>query len=240
MAMMPTGIGSILQGAANSRSASAGYMNRAFLLRQLSYGVGKPASRQSVYWMSAVPPRSQKALWLDAEDVEASLAKALDTQFSDTNELSLIEQCQQHFINYYLANDILQKMDRASMYVSLEVRSPYLSAAVAEYALSLPVSALHKGMTGKRILRDVARSYLPEQTVSRKKHGFALPVSALLRSDLRDLAQSTLLDSSNEMYACVDFATVNDWWSQHMAGKRDHGKALWSLMMLAAFFRNQF
>ena len=240
MAATPAGIGGALRTMVDLLPASSGYMNRAFLLRQLSYGFGKPANTQSVHWMSAVSPQAQKSLWREGDNVEKEIAEALGTQLSTSGELSLIEQCQQHFINAYLAGDILQKIDRASMYVSLEVRSPFLSSSVAEYALSLPVQALHKGMTGKRILRQVAGSYLPKQTVTRRKHGFALPVAALLRSDLRDLAQAMLLDSSNAMYRHIDFEIVNGWWAQHMARKRDHGKALWSLLMMAAFFHNQF
>ncbi len=126
------------------------------------------------------------------------------------------------------------------MYVSLEVRNPYLSTAVSDYALSLPTNVLFRGMTGKRILRGLASTYLQERTIARRKHGFGLPVSVLLRSDLRELSESVLLDASNSMFQYIDFETVNGWWAEHTGNKRDHGKALWSLLMLAGFFRNQF
>ena len=126
------------------------------------------------------------------------------------------------------------------MYASLEVRSPFLAAAVADYALSLPVNVSFRGSTGKRVLRDVASRYLPPQTITRKKHGFALPVAALLRNDLRELGESTLLDSANPMYEYVAYDTVSSLWSQHANVKRNHGKSLWALLMMAAFFRNQF
>jgi len=240
MAALPDNAGRALRSVANRLGDSVSYMNRAFLLRQLSYGIGKPANRQSVYWMSAVPPFAQQTLWRDGAGVKAGIETALQSQFAAMANLPLMEQCQRHFINAYLANDILQKMDRASMYVSLEVRSPYLSNSVADFALSLPMRALFRGMTGKRILRDVARSYLPQHTISRGKHGFGLPVAALLRGELQDVAAPILLDSSNAMYAYIDFATVDAWWAQHANSQRDRGKALWSLLMLAAFFRNQF
>jgi asparagine synthase (glutamine-hydrolysing) len=215
-------------------------MNRAFLLRQLSYGFGKPANHQSIYWMAAVAPIAQQELWRDSASVEADLARELESQFPTADDLSLLSQCQHQFLNGYLANDILQKMDRASMYNSLEVRSPYLSTQVADFALSLPTHFLLKGMTSKYVLREIGGRYLPEQTIERRKHGFGLPVSALLRSDLRELAESVLLDSSNPMYQHIDFEPVSGWWSQHTRKKRDHGKALWCLLMMAAFFRNQF
>jgi asparagine synthase (glutamine-hydrolysing) len=172
----------------------------------------------------------QAELWRDRREVAARL-EAIEM-------LSLLEQCQRQFIESYLAGNILQKVDRASMYSSLEVRSPFLSAAVSEFALSLPVELSFAAGQGKRILRDVAQRYLPEQTISRKKHGFALPVAALLRSDLRDLAEPILLDTSNSMYEHLDFATVNSLWVEHTSNKRNHGKSLWALLMMAAFFRN--
>ena len=125
------------------------------------------------------------------------------------------------------------------MYASLEVRSPYLSRDVADLALGLPLSTLLEGSTGKRPLRLLARNYLPAAIIERRKHGFALPVAELLRGDLRDLAQDVLLDDANPMYRFLDLATVAAWWAQHTGSRRDRGKSLWALLMLAAFCRNQ-
>ena len=232
MAALPQSSGGLLRLMTKLMPDSTDYMSRGFLLRQLSYGIGRPAQQQSLYWMSAVSQAQQTSVWRDR--------RAVASQPAADNELSLLEQCQRQFIEEYLAGDILQKMDRASMYVSLEVRSPFLAAAVADYALSLPVNVSFKGSTGKRVLREVASRYLPPQTITRKKHGFALPVAALLRSDLRELAESTLLDSANPMYEYVAYDTVSSLWSQHASVKRNHGKSLWALLMMAAFFRNQF
>ena len=240
MAAMPGGVGRALRAVARVMPDSSAYMNRAFLLRQLSYGIGKPANRQSIYWMAAIPPFAQVGIWRDAAGAQADIAQALAPQFPADADLSLLEQCQRQFISAYLADDILQKMDRASMYASLEVRNPYLSTAVSDYALSLPTQTLFKGITGKRILRSLASTYLQQHTITRRKHGFGLPVSALLRSDLRELAEAVLLDASNSMYQYIEFETVSGWWAQHTSNKRDRGKALWALLMLAGFFRNQF
>ncbi|NIL94513.1 MAG: asparagine synthase (glutamine-hydrolyzing) [Woeseiaceae bacterium] len=240
MAMLPQSSGALLRGVAGLMPVSSEYMNRAFLLRQLSYGVGRPARLQSMYWMAAIPPTRQQELWIGGGQIDSAVAAMLDRLVPATAGLPVIEEFQQHFIDRYLAGDILQKMDRASMAVSLEVRSPYLANAVSDFALSLPVDALLRGATGKRILRDVARSYLPDEIIDRRKHGFALPVSALLRSDLRDVAEATLLDSSNRMYELVSHGVVQNWWSEHLSGDRDNGKALLALLMMAAFFRNHF
>jgi len=240
MSLLPAGIGTFIRAIVGVSPDSTNYMNRAFLLRQLSYGIGKPADLQSIYWMAAVAPIAQQELWRDGVSIDTDLVKELELQFPAADDLSLLSQCQLQFINGYLANDILQKMDRASMYNSLEVRSPYLSNQIADFALSLPMNFLLKGMTEKFVLREIGGRYLPEQTVERRKHGFGLPVSELLRSDLRELAESILLDSSNPMYQYINLEHVSGWWSQHTRKKRDHGKSLWCLLMMAAFFRNQF
>lgn len=232
MAALPQAAGGLLRAVAKLFPDSTGYMNSSFLLRQLSYGVGQPAEQQSTYWMSAVAPALQQSVWRDGRAARpVSVAN---------DDLSLLASCQRQFIEAYLANDILQKMDRASMYASLEVRSPFLAAAVSDYALSLPIEHSFKGTTGKRVLRDVARRYLTEATITRKKHGFAMPVAELLRSDLRGLAKSTLLDAGNGMYQHIDFRTVDKLWSEHANKHRNHGKSLWALLMMAAFFRRQF
>jgi asparagine synthase (glutamine-hydrolysing) len=126
------------------------------------------------------------------------------------------------------------------MYSSLEVRAPFLSSNVANYALSLPHSALLRGTTGKRILRFVAESYLPATIIARRKHGFALPVSTLLKGDLRDTVETVLMDSENPIYEHLHRSRVKEYWDQHTSGKRDYGKKIWALFMLAAFSRNVF
>ncbi len=239
MARLPRSVGGLLRGIAGLLPGSDGFMNAAFLLRQLSYGIGQPAELQSPHWMSAVPAIDQSRLWRGGDDVESVIAAQLREQIPGSPRVPLLDQCQQHFIEAYLAHDILTKMDRASMAVSLEVRSPFLANDVADIALRLPHETLLQRRNGKRVLREIAASYLPDSTIERKKHGFALPVSALLRGDLRDLAAGILLDRANPMYAHVDHSTVDGWWREHVERGRDHGKRLWALLMLAAFFRNQ-
>ena len=237
---MPHSLGKFTELMAGRMPQSTGYMNAAFLLRQLSYGFGVPANMQSIYWMSAIAAREQNDLWIGDQARDQRIFDALSEQVISTGGVSLFESCQQHFLNFYLPFDILRKTDRASMYNSLEVRAPYLSSAVAQYALSLPHAALYRRNTGKRILRSVAQRYLPRTTIGRRKHGFALPVSSLIRDDLRGLVETVLLDHSNPMYAYLHRSKVLEYWDQHISEKKDQGKKLWALFMLASFFNRQF
>ena len=188
--------------------------------------------------MSAIAAREQNDLWIGDEARDQRIMQQVSEQVASISDRSLLESCQQHFLNYYLPNDILQKTDCASMYNSLEVRTPFLSSSVANYALSLPHSALFRRTTGKRILRSVAKSYLPTTTIERRKHGFALPVSSMIRGELRDIVESVLLDSGNSIYEHLHRSKVREYWDEHTSEKRDHGKKIWALFMLATFFRN--
>lgn len=240
MAAMPDVAGRVLRALRRVMPGGNAYMSIGFLLRQLSYGIGKPADIQSIYWMAAVAPDEQQGLWENDRRSERGILTQLSDQANAMGGSSVTERCQRQFLCGYLANDILQKIDRASMYSSLEVRSPFLSRTVADYALTLPHSALLKGFRGKQILKRVAESYLPAGVIDRKKHGFALPVSDLIRNELRDVLETTLGDRSNPMYQFLRFREVNNYLQQHQLGKRDQGKKIWAVFMLAAFCKKQF
>ena len=126
------------------------------------------------------------------------------------------------------------------MYNSLEVRSPFLASDVAQFALRLPPQLLFHGGKGKIILRRVAESYLPQQTIKRRKHGFAMPVASMLREDFRDSVEPVLLDRGNPAWELLRYGEARRRWDEHVAGRRDHGKALWALFMLAVFCRRHF
>lgn len=240
LAALPQGIGKLLRGIADRMPASHGYMDRRFLLRQLAHGVGAPCAQQSMRWMSAVAPEEQGSLWRDYPDVAGALHRAIDSQLDASGGTSTFEQWRLHFLYHYLAYDILVKTDRAAMYNSLEVRSPFLASDVANFALALPPQLLFRGGKGKLILRRVAESYLPQKTIGRRKHGFAMPVASMLREDFRDSVEPVLLDRGNPAWGFIHYDEARRRWNEHVSDRHDHGKALWALFMLAVFCRRHF
>ena len=124
----------------------------------------------------------------------------------------------------YLPDDILVKVDRASMAVSLEAREPFLDHRVVEFAWSLPLSMKIKNDRGKWIVREVLKRYLPAPLVDREKQGFGLPLAQWLRGPLRDWAEALLPAESRAM------------WQQHLAGANHEGE-LWTALMYEAFLR---
>jgi len=131
----------------------------------------------------------------------------------------------------YLPGDLLTKVDRASMAVSLEVRAPLLDHRVAEYVLSLPLAAKRKGNRTKVALRAILATHVPEALTDGPKRGFGVPIGEWLRRELRDLVESSL--SAPTMAALgLDPSAVRGLKEQHLSGAYDHTDALWSLVAL--------
>ena len=101
------------------------------------------------------------------------------------------------FLRTYLLDDILFKVDRASMYTSLEVRAPFLDVEVVELINSLPDGYKRKGLSGKRLLKQVMRGKLPDSIIDRPKKGFGIPLSGWLRHELRPLCEELLSETTH-------------------------------------------
>ena len=134
----------------------------------------------------------------------------------------------------YLPDDILCKVDRAAMAVSLETRVPFLDHRVAALAARIPVSMKIKGGKGKAIIRKLLYRHAPAQLFERPKTGFSIPLSDWLKGPLRPWAEE-LLGPSLEQDGYFDASAVRRRWHQHIAGERDGAAALWGVLMFQAW-----
>jgi len=243
MGCLPRGLGRTLRAAAARLPANGGYMSLDFVLGQLAAGFGRPAPTQLFHWMAPFDDGERAALLTD--DVRAALpadpfapvtealGAGLGAPFDDA-----VGRMQYLFAALYLPGDILFKVDRASMYNSLEVRAPFLDRRLAEAAFALPSRLKLRGAETKYLLKRLALRHLPPDLVHRPKHGFAVPVAGLMRGALRSRVADTLLDPANPFASWFRRPALEAMLRDHASGRRDHRKRLWSLYSLFRFAAN--
>jgi asparagine synthase (glutamine-hydrolysing) len=139
----------------------------------------------------------------------------------------------------YLPDDILCKVDRASMAVSLETRVPFLDHRVAEFAARVPLAMKVDGGSGKAILRKLLYGLVPQRLVDRPKAGFGIPVGQWIKGPLRDWAEHLLDPSAMRSEGLLDPAIVQQRWRDHLSGRRDSTPALWAILMFQAWLKQQ-
>ena len=139
----------------------------------------------------------------------------------------------------YLAEDILTKLDRTSMAVSLEARVPLLDHQVVEYAWSLPQSFRFEPQQGKKILQSVLARHVPRALFERPKIGFGIPIGEWLRGSLFEWADSLLSEDSLNAHGYFQTDLIRERWDQHVSGVTNWQYPLWDVLMFQAWLAEQ-
>jgi asparagine synthase (glutamine-hydrolysing) len=155
--------------------------------------------------------------------------------FDDVPHATELNQCLYVDVKTWLANDILVKVDKASMAVGLEARVPFLDIGLLEYSMSLPARMKMRGLSGKFVLRRAMQGRLPEAVLRRRKSGFNAPVSDWLRGSLRPVVETLLRTPSTVVD--VEHPVLQDTWLRHQTGRADNGFRLWALVVLLIWER---
>ena len=139
----------------------------------------------------------------------------------------------------YLPDDILVKVDRAAMGVSLETRVPFLDRHVVEFAWQLPLGMKIRDGRGKWLLRKLLHKYVPAELVERPKTGFGVPIDSWLRGPLKDWAAALLDPARLAREGYLRAEPVTRLWREHLSGRRNHQHALWNVIMFQSWLAAQ-
>ncbi|MBI4614906.1 MAG: asparagine synthase (glutamine-hydrolyzing) [Planctomycetes bacterium] len=201
-------------------------------LRQFLRGVGLPRPHRAAAWLGAFLPEESRAL------LDPSFAAcggdgpwtAVDSASSVRRGGGPWDGVFEHYFKFYL-DQILTKVDRASMANSLEVRAPYLDRRVVEYASSLPLALRLRGGRTKFLLKKAAEGHVPREVLARPKRGFGIPKGPWLAGPLRPLLGELLAPERLRRQGIFRPDSVATLVREHLSGARDHRKKLWTLLV---------
>jgi len=206
--------------------ASTDNLSRAYLARRFVAGTNLPIARRNQVWLGAFLPSEIGGMLYQDTDPWAACDRWAQIA-SQAPQAGL----QAMFVDQrlYLAEGVLQKVDRASMAHGLEVRSPFLDHEFIDLAGRLPPKALWRGRQSKVLMRQMLKGKLPEAILKRPKKGFGTPLAAWLKGPLAPMLQ----DLSEQLDGLVRPEFVNRLVQEHSTGHRDHRRRLWTLLVLS-------
>jgi len=192
-------------------------------------------------WFGSFSPEQKEQLLNDKvlrEIKDLDVYERAKTLLADCDAKNRVEQMQYLDMNFYLAEDILTKVDRASMAVSLEVRAPFLDHRVAEYVASLPADYKLRGKTTKYLLKKTVAGLLPAEIINRPKKGFGMPVAQWLKGFLNPLLHEMLSPSRLIIQDLFNYEYIQELIREHEQGIANHYKQLWTLLIFQLWYEN--
>ncbi len=212
--------------------AKKGMVNK--VKRMIEGGALDPAL-QHTRWMIFMDEREKKSLYKsDLQDTlqDGSTAGFFGEHFQQVDSFDVLAQQQYVDMKTYLPDDILTKVDRMSMAVSLEARVPLLDHRIAEFGLNLPPHMKLNGSRTKIILRKALRRVVPDLVLEKPKQGFSIPMKHWLCSSLKPMMQDLLSNDTVRQRGYFKPEVVSTWMREHLDGRVNHAHRLWSLMAL--------
>jgi asparagine synthase (glutamine-hydrolysing) len=201
--------------------------------------VSLPKVDRYTRWVSVFNEETKRPLYSDGfrqQTREANATGLLAEWFKRANGIGILDAMLLTDQMTYLPNDLLVKVDIATMAVSLEARSPFLDHKVIEFAASLPQNLKLRRLTSKYLLKKVLRKLLPNENLNRRKMGFGVPIGHWFRGKMQPFLREVLLSDKATRRGLFKPETVRQLIDLHTTGERDYSHQLWTLLMLELWF----
>jgi len=199
-----------------------------------------PRTERYFSWVSAFNGNSKTELY--TRDFTASVSgqnasALLDRWFTEANGTGTLDATLLTDQMTYLPNDLLVKVDIATMANSLEARSPFLDHKLIEFAASLPENIKMHGFETKSLLKKVAARLVPKEVIYRRKMGFGVPIGKWFRGEMKDFVRGVLVSEKSMKRGIVKPEILEKYVNEHTSASRDHSFQLWTLLMLELWFQ---
>lgn len=209
-------------------------------LKRFVKAASLPTVERYFRWVGSIDRQSKSDLYTESFKREIGnydSAQFIEQWFAKSNGNGIVDATMFTDQQTYLPNDLLVKVDIASMANSLEARSPFLDHKVIEFAASLPENIKLRGTETKYLLKKVASKIVPPEVLYRKKMGFGVPLTHWFRGELKDFLRENLLSEKFSKRGIIKSEVVKKNVEEHINGERDHTFQLWTLLMLELWFQ---
>jgi asparagine synthase (glutamine-hydrolysing) len=222
--------------------ASPGAVPIGFYLRRFfSYIERDPAQRHQI-WFGMFSPAEVDEIWTTKDGhgrpPSVRIFEPLEDVLRGAKSENEVAEALYVDFSLYLADDLLAKLDRASMACSLELRTPFLDHRLIEFAAGLPAGLKVRPFRLKYLLKKAVEPWLPREIVYRQKRGFSVPIANWLRNELQPMLTETLSETRLRTQGLFNPLVVRRIMEQHRQGKADHRKNLWTLLMFQLWYEH--
>ena len=217
----------------SSRNFSFDFISKKFMRSALM-----PVHKRHIQWMAGFSDAELDLLFKDGIlDRTTDIYRHAGTLAEKVSALSDPEIANVLDIRMYLPDDLLVKVDRATMFASIESRVPLLDNRLVEFSMALPFGYKIKGLTQKYLLKRLMKGKLPDRIINRKKKGFGIPLTKWLQHDFRREAESLLSKDSIENTGLLNYAYIDRLLKEHTAKTHDHRKKLWPVIVFVQWLQ---
>lgn len=223
----------------NMAAGSYNYTSFAGRAERFLRGLGFADEIRHQVWTGSFVPEEEKGLFLPGSGLSFDPLDVYDITrdlYGKMKDADPLDRASYIYVKTYMTDDILAKVDRASMANSLEVRAPFLDTKFAEFCASLPNNFKTRNFKTKWILKEALKGRLPDETLNKPKRGFAVPVAKWLKGDLRHMLETAFDKKKIEKEGIFDYNYMAGLKEEFLADKRDRRKEVWALFMFENWY----